>query len=463
MGYEQNNGYYQNDGSHDQSWRDQTNVYQTQREQPTPMGRRSPCRKSGWFKGLLAVLLVVAISFGAFYLIRNVGVRLEKTKDGFTLSMTDRTRTPEQTLSAPEDTQQPLPEAAASNTDASQSGAPARKPESGAYVGSGTKLNIVSAPQSSDTTFSDEEGALCLQDIYSRVIDSVVSISSMTSSGTSSGTGIIMSPDGYVITNHHVISGALVISVLTNDNREFEAALVGSDEMSDLAVLKIDARGLKPAEFGDSSKLRVGDSVVAIGDPLGVQLRGTMTNGIISAINRDLTVGDRTMTLIQTNAALNNGNSGGPLINCYGQVIGINTVKMSSYYTASATVEGLGFAIPISVAKPIIDELIENGYVAGRPAIGISGDSLPTYYRAYYRLPDGVYVTSVNDGSDAKAKGIREGDIVTAINGEVISSIDDLNTIKNQYAAGDEVTLTIYRSGAYYEVTVTLVDQATGK
>ena len=463
MGYEQNNGYYQNDGSHDQSWRDQTNVYQTQREQPTPMGRRSPCRKSGWFKGLLAVLLVVAISFGAFYLIRNVGVRLEKTKDGFTLSMTDRTRTPEQTLSAPEDKQEPLPEAAASNSDAPQSGAPTSKPESGAYVGSGTKLNIVSAPQSSDTTFSDEEGALCLQDIYSRVIDSVVSISSMTSSGTSSGTGIIMSPDGYVITNHHVISGALVISVLTNDNREFEAALVGSDEMSDLAVLKIDARGLQAAEFGDSSKLRVGDSVVAIGDPLGVQLRGTMTNGIISAINRDLTVGDRTMTLIQTNAALNNGNSGGPLINCYGQVIGINTVKMSSYYTASATVEGLGFAIPISVAKPIIDELIENGYVAGRPAIGISGDSLPTYYRAYYRLPDGVYVTSVNDGSDAKAKGIREGDIVTAINGEVISSIDDLNTIKNQYAAGDEVTLTIYRSGAYYEVTVTLVDQATGK
>ena len=463
MGYDQNHGYYQNEGSHDRSWRDQTNVYQTQREQPTPRGRRSPRRKSGWFKGVLAVLLVVAISFGAFYLMRNVGVRLEKTEDGFTLSMTDRTKTPEQTLSAPENTQTPLPEAAASDTDAPQSGAPASKPESGAYVGSGTKLNIVSAPQSSDTTFSDEEDALCLQDIYSRVIDSVVSISSMTSSGTSSGTGIIMSSNGYVITNHHVISGALVISVLTNDNREFEAALVGSDEMSDLAVLKIDARGLQAAEFGDSAKLRVGDSVVAIGDPLGVQLRGTMTNGIISAINRDITVGDRTMTLIQTNAALNNGNSGGPLINCYGQVIGINTVKMSSYYAATASVEGLGFAIPISVAKPIIDELIENGYVAGRPAIGISGDSLPTYYRAYYRLPDGVYVTSVNDGSDAKAKGIREGDIVTAINGKSISSIDDLNTIKNQYAAGDEVTLTIYRSGAYYEVTVTLVDQATGK
>ena len=458
MGYDQNNEYYSNG---DQSWRDQTNVYQTQREQPTPMGSRRPRRRSGWLKGILAVLLVVAISFGAFYLMRNVGVRLEKTEDGVTLSMTNRSKQAE-----PEQAEQPIPEPSASAQTGTETAAPqqtTQQPTQGAYVGSGTKLNIVSAPESSDTTFSDEEDALCLQDIYSSVIDSVVSISSMTSSGTSSGTGIIMSSDGYVITNHHVITGALVISVLTNDNQEFEAALVGSDEMSDLAVLKIDARGLHAAEFGDSSKLRVGDSVVAIGDPLGVQLRGTMTNGIISAINRDLTVGDRTMTLIQTNAALNNGNSGGPLINCYGQVIGINTVKMSSYYTATASVEGLGFAIPISVAKPIIDELIENGYVAGRPAIGISGDSLPSYYRTYYRLPDGVYVTSVNEGSDAKAKGIREGDIVTAINGERISSIDELNTVKNQYAAGDEVTLTIYRSGAYYEVTVTLIDQATGK
>ena len=456
MGYDQNNEYY---NSGDQSWRDQTNVYQTQREQPTPMGRCSPRRKSGWLKGILAVLLVVAISFGAFYLMRNVGVRLERTEDGVTLSMTNRSKQPE-----PEQAEQPIPSPSASaQTETAAPQQTTQQPTQGAYVGSGTKLNIVSSQESSDTTFSDEEDALCLQDIYSSVIDSVVSISSMTSSGTSSGTGIIMSSDGYVITNHHVITGALVISVLTNDNQEYEAALVGSDEMSDLAVLKIDARGLQAAEFGDSSKLRVGDSVVAIGDPLGVQLRGTMTNGIISAINRDLTVGDRTMTLIQTNAALNNGNSGGPLINCYGQVIGINTVKMSSYYTATASVEGLGFAIPISVAKPIIDELIENGYVAGRPAIGISGDSLPSYYRTYYRLPDGVYVTSVNEGSDAKAKGIREGDIVTAINGERISSIDELNTVKNQYAAGDEVTLTVYRSGTYYEVTVTLVDQATGK
>ena len=460
MGYEQNNGYYQNDGSHDQSWRDQTNVYQTQREQPTPMGRRSPCRKSGWFKGLLAVLLVVAISFGAFYLIRNVGVRLEKTEDGFTLSMTDRTRTPEQTLSAPEDTQQLLPEAAASNSDAPQTGAPASKPESGAYVGSGAKLNIVSAPQSSDTTFSDEEGALCLQDIYSRVIDSVVSISSMTSSGTSSGTGIIMSPDGYVITNHHVIENAQVIAVQTSDDRQFQASIIGSDEASDLAVLKVDATDLQPAEFGDSGKLAVGDRVVAIGDPLGAQLRGTMTSGIVSAINRDLEVNDRTMTLIQTDAALNNGNSGGPLINCYGQVIGINTMKMSNFYSSSTTVEGIGFAIPIDTAKPIIDELIEKGYVSGRPAIGIDGETLPATYRIYYRLPEGIYVTRVYASSDAAAKGISEGDIITAINGIDVTTMEQLNRVKNQFTAGQTVTLTIYRSGSSYDVEIILMDRA---
>ena len=165
------------------------------------------------------------------------------------------------------------------------------------------------------------------------------------------------------------------------------------------------------------------------------------------------------MTLIQTNAALNNGNSGGPLINCYGQVIGINTMKMSSYYS-NASVEGLGFAIPVSVAKPIIDELIENGYVAGRPAIGLNGESMPEYARLYYRLPKGIYITYVSETSDAYLKGIRQNDILTAVNGTAVSTIDELNTIKNQYSAGDQLTLTIYRDGHYYDVDVTLMDQA---
>ena len=274
------------------------------------------------------------------------------------------------------------------------------------------------------------------------------------------GTAIVMTADGYLITNAHTVSGAESITVQLSDGTEYAAALSGMDESSDLAVLKIEAEGLTAAEFGDSDALRVGDSVVAIGDPLGIQLRGTMTNGIVSAINRDLTVEDRKMTLIQTNAALNNGNSGGPLINCYGQVIGINTVKMSSYYTATASVEGLGFAIPISVAKPIIDELIEKGYVSGRPAIGIDGETLPATYRIYYRLPQGIYVTRVYRNSDAAAKGISEGDIITAINGVSVTTMEQLNRVKNQFTAGQTITLTIYHGGVSSDVEIILMDRA---
>ena len=451
MGYDQNNEYYSNG---DQSWRDQTNVYQTQREQPTPMGRRSPRRKSGWLKGILAVLLVVAISFGAFYLMRNVGVRLERTEDGVTLSMTNRSKQPE-----PEQAEQPTPEPSASAQTGTETAAPqqtTQQPTQGAYVGSGTKLNIVSAPESSDTTFSDEEDALCLQDIYSSVIDSVVSISSMTSSGTSSGTGIIMSSDGYVITNHHVITGALVISVLTNDNQEFEAALVGSDEMSDLAVLKIDARGLHAAEFGDSSKLRVGDSVVAIGDPLGVQLRGTMTNGIISAINRDLTVGDRTMTLIQTNAALNNGNSGGPLINVYGQVVGINTMKMGSSSTTS--VEGLGFAIPIASTAYMINDLIAYGEVHGEVMIGISVQPVPVTAE---NGESALLVMEVTPGGPGEEAGIQKGDLIVAADGEALTKSTDLLRVRRRHEAGETLKLLVERDGKRFTADVVLRESDT--
>ena len=446
MGYDQNNEYYSNG---DQSWRDQTNVYQTQREQPTPMGSRRPHRRSGWLKGILAVLLVVAISFGAFYLMRNVGVRLERTEDGVTLSMTNRSKQPE-----PEQAEQPTPEPSASAQTGTETAAPqqtTQQPTQGAYVGSGTKLNIVSAPESSDTTFSDEEDALCLQDIYSSVIDSVVSISSMTSSGTSSGTGIIMSSDGYVITNHHVITGALVISVLTNDNQEFEAALVGSDEMSDLAVLKIDARGLHAAEFGDSSKLRVGDSVVAIGDPLGVQLRGTMTNGIISAINRDLTVGDRTMTLIQTNAALNNGNSGGPLINVYGQVVGINTMKMGSSSTTS--VEGLGFAIPIASTAYMINDLIAYGEVHGEVMIGISVQPVPVTAE---NGESALLVMEVTPGGPGEEAGIQKGDLIVAADGEALTKSTDLLRVRRRHEAGETLKLLVERDGKRFTADVVL-------
>ena len=323
-------------------------------------------------------------------------------------------------------------------------------------LGTGATLEI-SERDPEDPAVPAEGGELTLQAIYKKMIPSVASIIAVTDGGSASGTGIVMTADGYIITNEHVVDGGKSYTVLLHDDSQYTATLVGADAVSDLAVLKIDATGLTAAEFGDSTTVEVGDTVVAIGDPLGIELRGTMTDGIISAINRDVTTNGRTLTLLQTNAQLNNGNSGGPLINIYGQVIGINTMKMGSYYTTS--VEGIGFAIPISSAKPIIDELIEQGYVSGRPALGIQGDSVPAYVQAFYHLPDGVYVAYVYPDSDAAAKGLAEGDIITAIDGTEISSMDDLNTIKNQHIAGDTVRLTVYRGGQRYSVDIVLMDQ----
>lgn len=303
--------------------------------------------------------------------------------------------------------------------------------------------------------------ALTIQEIYQKVNPSTVTVLTGNRDGSAMvGTGVIFTEDGYILTNAHVIAGGSECYVVLDTGEDYRACLLGLDEEKDLAVIKIAASGLPAAEFGDSDALTVGDPVYAIGNPLGVELRGTLTDGIVSAINRDLTVNDRTMSLIQTNAALNNGNSGGPLINCYGQVIGINTMKMSNFYSLSTTVEGIGFAIPIDTAKPIIDELIEKGYVSGRPAIGIDGETLPATYRIYYRLPQGIYVTRVYRNSDAAAKGVSEGDIITAINGVSVTTMEQLNRVKNQFTAGQTITLTIYRGGVSSDVEIILMDRA---
>ena len=295
---------------------------------------------------------------------------------------------------------------------------------------------------------------LSLQDIYEKTIGSVVSIS-CSGYSSSTGTGVVITESGYVVTNSHVIQDARVITVLLSDGRSFDAALVGSDPISDLAVLHIDAPDLIPAEFGDSTVLRVGDSVVAIGDPLGIELRGTMTNGIVSAINRDVTTGGRTLTLIQTNAALNSGNSGGPLINCYGQVIGINTLKMGDIASSSG-VEGLGFAIPSTTVKEIADQLISQGYVSGRPSLGLTGEGVSSFYQFYYRLPAGMYIGSVEEGSDAAAKGLEAGDILISVDNVRVSSMEDLRLLLSNYAVGDTVQIVIYRGGRQYIADLTL-------
>ena len=300
-----------------------------------------------------------------------------------------------------------------------------------------------------------QEGGLSLQEIYASVIDSVVSISCTNPGGSSTGTGIVLTQEGYIATNCHVVEDAAYIQVLLSDGRTLDAALVGLDEVSDLAVLQVSAENLQPAQLGDSSSLRVGDTVVAIGDPLGIKLRGTMTDGIISAINRDIDVDGRTMSLIQTNAALNSGNSGGPLINCFGQVIGINTMKMGDSMSV-AGVEGLGFAIPSATVTDIVNQIIAQGYVSGRPTLGIVGESVSNLYHFYYRLPKGLYITAVEDDSSADEVGIEEGDILLYLDDAEITSADSLKSQLYNYTPGDQVTAVIYRGGQRYSVVMTV-------
>ena len=314
-------------------------------------------------------------------------------------------------------------------------------------------LNINHSPKAVDNV--PQEGGLSLQQIYDKAIDSVVSISCTLKKGISSGTGVVLSSDGYIVTNSHVVENAQNIQVIFTNQEVKSASVIGYDTISDLAVLHVEAKNLIPAEFGDSNAIRVGDLALAIGDPLGIELRGTMTDGIISAINRDITTGGRTMTLLQTSAALNPGNSGGPLLNCYGQVIGINTMKIGNY-TDSANVEGLGFAIPSTTVKEVVDQLIDHGYVLGRPSLGINTQEISKLYQHLYNLPEGLYITDVYDGSDAASKGISPGDVLISFDGERITSVDTLNSLLYSHEAGDKVEIIVYRAGKSYELTLTI-------
>ena len=309
-----------------------------------------------------------------------------------------------------------------------------------AETGTGVTLSLTSSAGLEEMT---------LAELYKSAIDSIVGVTATSDSitGYYSGTGIIMTADGYILTNAHVISGTDECTVTTSDGAEYDARLVGEDTQSDIAVLKIEASGLKAAQFGISDELSIGDSVAAIGNPLGDELKGTMTNGIVSAMNRSITYRNHTMTLIQTNAALNEGNSGGPLFNMYGQVVGITNMKLSAAATETS-IEGIGFAIPTSGAKAVIDQLIAEGEVKGRPGIGITCGTVSQEAMQRYDLPEGLYISKVEKRSDAYMQGIREGDILTAVNGKSVMTVDDVNAIKDGLTVGDTLTMTIYRDGA---------------
>lgn len=300
--------------------------------------------------------------------------------------------------------------------------------------------------------------ALTAQEIYRQVNPSVVTVMAQLGEQEASvGTGVIFSADGYILTNYHVLEGGSACTVYLYNDHAYEAWYVAGDAESDLAVLKVDQTGLPAAEFGDSELLTVGDTVYAIGNPLGYELRGTLTDGIVSAINRDVWVDGRTMNLIQTNAALNSGNSGGPLINVYGQVVGINTVKMSSSYS---NVEGLGFAIPSATIKRLVNDLLTCGEILPEPVLGITVLSLGT------RLGEdlwGVEVQSVTPDSAADLAGVEEGDYVVSAGGIDVSSSADLLRARRQYHVGDEMPMTIWRDGTLLDVTLVLNEAATSE
>ena len=300
---------------------------------------------------------------------------------------------------------------------------------------------------------SDE---LSFQAIYEKCIPSIVSVLTTADDGGGSGTGVILTEDGYLVTNYHVIQGGSSVEILLHDGKSYEAKLVGGDQTQDLAVLKIDAKGLTPAEFGNSDVLRVGDLAFAIGNPLGEELRGTMTDGIISAIDRDVHIDGNVMTLLQTSAALNPGNSGGALINRYGQVVGITNMKMMSYFE---TIEGLGFAIPSVTAKSAVEALISTGYIAGRPTLGFTGYSLSKSAAKEIKLVPGVYVQSVEKKSDAYTQGLQRGDVVTECEGKTVASVEEVNAIKAGFKPGDTLAFKIYRDGKYLDMDIKLMER----
>lgn len=333
-----------------------------------------------------------------------------------------------------------------------------------------TISRVVNGDTSSDTSASSDStvSAMSDQDIAAKLTPSVVCIQNYqvtqnygfmqtdtadsSVSPASEGSGIIMSEDGYIITNAHVVEDATSLKVMTSDGETYEAQLIGSDTVTDLAVVKIDATGLTAAEFGSSKDLRVADKVMAIGNPGGHELSSSVTIGYVSALNRAIannTTG-YTMEYIQTDAAINPGNSGGALINEYGQVVGINSAKISA-----TGYEGLGFAIPIDTAQPIISDLIQYGYVKDRAVLGISGQFIDSMTGRFYGLPQGEYVAQLNS-SEAQASGLQVGDVITAIDGQQLDSESTLRSAILSKKPGDTVTLQVYRSSTQQSATVEL-------
>ncbi len=310
---------------------------------------------------------------------------------------------------------------------------------------------------------NDTGKSLTTVQVYELTVNSVVGINTEITTNVfgqeavsaSSGSGFILSEDGYIITNCHVVEGASVIRVALFNGDEFEAELVGSDNRFDIAVLKIEAKGLPAVSVADSDTLKVGEEVVAIGNPLG-ELTFTMTNGILSALDREINTDGNPQNMLQTNAAINSGNSGGPLFDMDGNVIGVTTAKYSGSSSSGTSIEGLGFAIPINDALKVAYDLVEYGYVKGQAYLGVTVETLDSQTASYYSLPVGPRVAAVNPGSCAEKAGITVGDIILRFNGIDVENNTALLSALKKVQAGDTVNVTLFRAGADLEVSVTL-------
>lgn len=332
----------------------------------------------------------------------------------------------------------------------------------GAYLIARTNPSSVIYQDTSKIVSTGSQDSSTIKSVVEQCANSVVEIQTESVTNGSNpfqqyvssgaGSGVILTQDGYIVTNHHVIEDANSITVRTRSGDEYNASLVGFDEQSDLAVLKIDATGLTPAVLGDSTTLEVGDLAIAIGNPLG-ELGGSVTSGIISALDREMTIDGQTMTLLQTDAAVNPGNSGGGLFNANGDLIGIVNAKSSG-----ENVEGIGFAIPISTATDIIDELIANGEVTSRPTLGVSLYNVEDEMTASQLGVDstGVYIVQIVDGGAADNAGLRSGDRIVSVDGSEVSSASDVRAALNKHKIGESISITVERNGQTQDFDVAL-------
>lgn len=308
----------------------------------------------------------------------------------------------------------------------------------------------------------DGKKQLTMQEVYQANVNSVVSINvyaqqnvfGQTVENAASGSGFIITEDGFIVTNYHVVEGASEVKVTLYSGETYDATIIGGDEDYDIAVLKIDGESFTPVVFGDSSELQIGETIAAIGNPLG-ELTFSMSQGIVSCVDRAINVEGTPFNMIQVDCSINPGNSGGPLVNTYGEVIGIVSAKYSTY--SSTTVEGIGFAIPINDVIAMIEDIMTNGFVTNKPYLGISAGTLTASLAQQYRyeITEGVLIYAVDEGGAAEKAGLRMGDVITKIGEDEITSLEDLTAVKKKYTAGDTVVFEIYRDRGKLRVEFT--------